>query len=331
MRALVSGGAGFVGSHLVDLLLARGHAVTVVDNFVTGRPENLRHITTRRLRLVRADVARTPHAAYDRIYHLASPASPDAYSEIPVATLLTNAVGTRRLLEIARRSHARFLLASTSEVYGDPLEHPQRESYWGNVDPIGPRAAYDEGKRFAEALTVAYVREYLVDARIARIFNAYGPRMRLDDGRMPAAFIVAALRGEPIPVHGDGAQTRSLCYVEDIARGLIAAMERGHAGEAYNIGRADEQSVLAFARLVRRATRSRSSIVFVAGRPQDIQRRRPDIRKAVRQLGWRPRTPLTAGLKRTIVWYRGRLAGGARRSDASRHAPRAAALEAAQR
>ena len=315
MRVLVSGGAGFVGSHLVDLLLAQGHGVRVVDNFVTGRPENLRHITTRRLRLVRADVARAPHGAYNRVYHLASPASPEAYREIPVATLLTNAVGTRRLLEIARRSHARFLLASTSEVYGDPQQHPQRESYWGNVDPIGPRAAYDEGKRFAEALTVAYVREYLVDARIARIFNAYGPRMRLDDGRMPAAFIVAALRGEPVPVHGDGAQTRSLCYVEDIARGLIAAMEHGRAGEAYNIGRTDELTVLEFARRVKRATGSRSAIVFVPGRPQDIKRRRPDTHKASRELGWRPRTTLAAGLTRTIAWYRERLASTSRGSE----------------
>jgi nucleoside-diphosphate-sugar epimerase len=225
---------------------------------------------------------------------------------------MVNAVGTRRLLEIARASRARFLLASTSEVYGDPLEHPQAETYWGNVDPIGPRSQYDEGKRFAEALTIAFVRQYLINARIVRIFNAYGPRMAINDGRMPSTFIVAALRGEPIPVHGDGTQTRSLCYVEDTAAGLIAAMERGTSGEVYNIGRPDEVTVLDFAERVRRAAASRSPIVQIAGRPQEIRRRCPDPTKAERALGWSPQTSLDQGLDRTIAWYRSRLTVGER-------------------
>ena len=304
MRVLVAGGAGFVGSHLVDLLLERRDRVVVLDNLATGSAKNLAHIRSSRLTFVRANVARTPTGKYDRIYHLASPASPDAYGRLAVETLFANALGTRRLLDIARTSSARFLLASTSEVYGDPLEHPQRETYWGNVDPIGPRSQYDEGKRFAEALTVAYVRQYGVDGRIVRIFNSYGPRMQVDDGRMPAAFIAAAVAGRPIPVQGDGSQTRSLCFVGDTARGLIAAMERGRAGEVYNIGRPDEMSVLQFAERVRRLARSSSEIEFVPGRPQDIRQRRPDASKAAKELGWRARTTLTKGLRETIEWYR---------------------------
>ncbi|MDQ2912140.1 MAG: GDP-mannose 4,6-dehydratase [Chloroflexota bacterium] len=307
MRVLVAGGAGFVGSHLVDLLLAGGHRVVVVDNMITGGSENLAHHKTRRLSLVRTDVSRAPHGRFDRVYHLASPASPEAYGRFAIRTLLANALGTRRLLEIARVARAKFLLASTSEVYGDPTEHPQAETYWGNVNPIGPRSQYDEGKRFAEALTVAYVREKKVDARIVRIFNSYGPRMRVDDGRMPSSFIAAALRGDPIPVHGDGMQTRSLCFVGDTASGLIAAMERGDPGEVYNIGRSDEMTVLEFARQVRRAVGSGSRIEFVPGRPEDIKRRRPDGTKAKRQLGWAPATTLAVGLKHTVAWYRTKL------------------------
>jgi len=293
-----------LGSHLVDLLLDRGDRVVVVDNLATGSARNLAHIASSRLTFVRANVARTPMGKYQRIYHLASPASPEAYGRMAVETLFANALGTRRLLDIARASRARFLLASTSEVYGDPLEHPQRETYWGNVDPIGPRSQYDEGKRFAEALTVAYVRQYGVNARIVRIFNAYGPRMQTDDGRMPAAFIAAALAHRPIPIQGDGSQTRSLCFVGDTARGLIAAMDRGQTGEVYNIGRPDEMSVLEFAKRVRRLARSSSEIAFVPGRPQDIRQRRPDCSKATKELGWRARTTLSEGLRKTIDWYR---------------------------
>jgi dTDP-glucose 4,6-dehydratase len=309
MRVLVAGGAGFVGSHLVDRLIADGNDVVVVDDLCTGSMENLAHIDSRRLEVVLADAAQAPAIRdLDRVYNLASPASPEAYTRLSIETLMVNAVGTKRLLDIARDAGARFLLASTSEVYGDPLRHPQDEMYWGNVDPIGPRSQYDEGKRFAEALTVAYHRRFATDARIARIFNSYGPRMAMDDGRMPTAFIVAALRDDAIRVHGDGSQTRSLCYVEDTVAGLVAAMERGRAGDVYNVGRSDEISVLEFAERVRRAASSRSQIALVPGRSQDIHRRRPDPTKSKRELGWSPRTPLDVGLGLTIDWYRSRLA-----------------------
>jgi len=304
VRALVAGGAGFVGSHLVDLLVGEGDDVVVVDNLLTGSPANLAHLPTDRVALVRGDAESAADGRFDRVYHLASPASPEAYDRHQVATLMANSAGTKRLLDVAERCGARFLLASTSEVYGDPLEHPQRETYWGNVDPIGPRSMYDEGKRFAEALAVAYVRERGADARIVRIFNAYGPRMQLDDGRMPSSFVAAALRGRSLPVHGDGAQTRSLCFVGDTVRGLHAAMERGRPGEVYNIGRADEISVLDFARTVIAAASSESRIEMVPGRPQDIQRRCPDGTKSERELGWRPAVALADGLRETIAWYR---------------------------
>jgi dTDP-glucose 4,6-dehydratase len=305
VRVLVAGGAGFVGSHLIDLLVAAGDEVVALDNLLTGSPRNIDHFPKDRVTLVRGDAERAPDGEFDRIYHLASPASPEAYDRNQVATLMANSAGTHRLLDIAEACSARFLMASTSEVYGDPLEHPQRESYWGNVDPIGPRSMYDEGKRFAEALTVAYVRERGANARIVRIFNAYGPRMQLNDGRMPSTFIAAAIEGRPIPVHGDGSQTRSLCYVGDTVRGLHAAMERGRAGEVYNIGRPDEVTVAEFARIVVRAADSPSEIRFVDGRPQDIARRCPDATKAERELGWRAAVTLPEGLRGTISWYRG--------------------------
>ncbi|HEY6202665.1 MAG TPA: NAD-dependent epimerase/dehydratase family protein [Candidatus Limnocylindria bacterium] len=304
MRVLVAGGAGFVGSHLVELLVEQGDHVTVVDNLLTGSTRNLAHLARPSLDFVRQDAESAPDGNFDRVYHLASPASPEAYGRNQVATLMANSAGTKHLLDVAARAGARFLMASTSEVYGDPLVHPQPESYWGNVDPIGPRSMYDEAKRFAEALVVAYVRERGADARISRIFNAYGPRMQLNDGRMPSTFIAAAIRGEPIPVHGDGSQTRSLCYVMDTARGLIATMERGTPGSVYNIGRADEVSVLEFAQIVARATGRMTPIHFVPRRPQDIQRRCPDTTMAERDLGWRATTPIDEGLRATLAWYR---------------------------
>jgi len=304
MRVLVAGGAGFVGSHLVEALAANGDDILVVDNLLTGTAANLAHLDRERVTLIERDVEDAPDGAFDRVYHLASPASPEAYGRHQVATLSANSDGTRRLLDIAEAGGARFLLASTSEVYGDPLEHPQRETYWGNVDPIGPRSMYDEGKRFAEALTVAYVRERGADARIVRIFNAYGPRMQLADGRMPSTFIAAALRGDVLPVHGDGTQTRSLCYVKDTVRGLFDAMERGRTGEVYNIGRPDEFTVHEFARRVIEAAESRSTVEFIPARPQEIQRRCPDATKARRELGWTPHTTLDQGLRDTIAWYR---------------------------
>jgi nucleoside-diphosphate-sugar epimerase len=309
LRVLVAGGAGFVGSHLVEVLLALGDEVVVVDNLLTGSAANLAHLPADRISLVRGDAEQAPDGEYDRVYHLASPASPEAYGSHQVATLVVNSAGTKRLLDVAERARARFLLASTSEVYGDPLVHPQPETYWGNVDPVGPRSMYDEGKRFAEALVSAYVRERGADARIARIFNAYGPRMQLHDGRMPSTFIAAAIRGQPIPVHGDGLQTRSLCYVGDTARGMVAAMERGMVGEAYNIGRTEEISVLDFARLVAGAARAGSPISFVPGRPQDIARRCPDTTKATRDLGWIATTSLDDGLRVTLAWYRNVIKG----------------------
>ena len=303
MRALVTGGAGFLGSHLVDALLNEGHKVTVVDNLVTGRLENLAHIRSSRLRILRVDASRAPADRYDAVFHLASPASPIAYGRLQRTTLITNAMGTLRTLKIASNSGARYLLTSTSEVYGDPAVHPQPETYWGNVNPVGPRSSYDEGKRFAEALTIAFVRETRLDARIVRIFNTYGPRMRIDDGRMPSTFIVAALKGDPIPVEGSGQQTRSLCYVDDMIRGLLAAFASGRAGQIYNLGNPREQTVLRFAKMVLSASGSTSPIVFVPERSQDIQRRRPDITKARRELRWRPKVSLETGLRRTISEY----------------------------
>ena len=304
MRVLVAGGAGFVGSHLVDVLVERGDEVVVLDNLLTGSVANLAHLPTERLSLVRGDAETAPDGDFDRVYHLASPASPEAYGLHQVATLMANSAGTKRLLDVAEHAHARFLLASTSEIYGDPLVHPQPETYWGNVDPIGPRSMYDEGKRFSEALTVAYVRERGADARIVRIFNAYGPRMQLNDGRMPSSFIAAALRNQPLPVHDDGTQTRSLCYVGDTAGGILAAMERGRPGEVYNVGRSDEMTVVGFARAVIGAVGTKSAIEFIPGRSQDIQRRCPDSSKAERELGWRATVDLARGLASTIAWYR---------------------------
>lgn len=305
-KVLVTGGAGFLGSHLVSRLLRRNIEVHVVDTFITGRVDNLESGSrAHRGRLVvhARDAAEAPFGKYELVYHLASPASPPFYLQHQRETLLVNSLGTLRTLEIAARSHARYLLASTSEIYGDPLLHPQPETYWGNVNPIGPRSSYDEGKRFAEALVVAFVREVHLDARIVRIFNTYGPRMRPDDGRMPSAFIVAALEGRPVCVEGSGRQTRSLCYIDDTIEGIIAAMERGRPGEAYNIGRPEEVTVKAFAQKVIRLARSPSTIRFVRGREEDIRRRKPDIRKARRELGWRPRVPLDRGLLRTIAWF----------------------------
>jgi dTDP-glucose 4,6-dehydratase len=313
MRILIAGGAGFLGSRLVPKLLARGHDLVVVDSFTTGVRTHLAVRPKRgSLRVVHADVSRAPHGRYDRVYHLAAAASPIAYAVRQVATLQAHAQGTQRLLEICERSGARFLLTSSSEVYGDPLVHPQPETYRGNVDPTGPRSCYDEGKRFAEALAVAFVRERGVDARIVRIFNAYGPGMRPDDGRMPAAFVVAALRGEPIQIHGDGSQTRSLCYVDDTCEGLIATMERGRTGEPYKIGRRDEVTVRQFAELVLRLSGSSSRIERLPQRTQDVSRRQPDTRKARRDLGWTPKVPLRVGLQRTIRYYRALLGIGGR-------------------
>jgi len=317
MRFAVTGAAGFIGSHLVDRLLADGHEVVGVDNLVTGSSANLAHLRGEgRFELVEADVcAPLDHPLLegdlDGVYHLASPASPVHYLRLPLETLRTGSEGTRNTLELARSKGARLLLASTSEVYGDPDVHPQREDYWGNVNPVGPRSVYDEAKRYAEALASACAREGLCDVRIARIFNTYGPRMALEDGRALPEFISAALRGEDIPVFGDGSQTRSFCYVSDLVDGLVrlwgADLEGPDAARPVNLGNPVEITILELAREVIDLTGSSSEIVFRPLPQDDPRRRRPDITRAREALGWEPRVERRDGLASTIEDFRRRL------------------------
>ncbi|ALG89214.1 MULTISPECIES: UDP-glucuronic acid decarboxylase family protein [Actibacterium] len=307
LTALVAGGAGFVGSHLCDALLARGIRVVCVDNFHTGRRSNVAPLENdHNFRLVEADVATDPlpEEPVDWIFNLASPASPPHYQADPVRTMMTNVVGTRNLLALAAQSGARYLQASTSEVYGDPELHPQREDYWGHVNPIGIRACYDEGKRAAESLCYDHRRDLGVDVRVARIFNTYGPRMRSDDGRIVSNFLVQALEGRDLTVYGDGSQTRSFCYVSDLVRGLIAlaAVEATPAGPV-NLGNPAEISVLDLARLILRAIPSSSEIVFHPLPSDDPRRRQPDIGLARDLLGWEPRVPFHEGLASTAAWF----------------------------
>lgn len=311
MKILVAGGAGFIGSHLCEALLAAGHGVMAVDNLLTGSRDNLvpwGH--SPRFQFIEHDLSLPlpPELSADIICHLASPASPASYHRYAVETMLVNSLGTYHLLELARRDQSRFLLASTSEAYGEPLEHPQTETYWGNVNPIGPRSCYDEGKRFAEALTITYYRRYALDGRIMRIFNCYGPRSDPEDGRMVPNFITQALRGVPITVYGDGQQTRSLCYVSDMVRGIMAlALAQGLAGEVFNLGSPEEHPVLRYAEMIKELAGSSSSIVHTPPREEEVSRRRPDIRKARERLGWEPRVSLKEGLRLTIQWFRSRL------------------------
>jgi nucleoside-diphosphate-sugar epimerase len=306
MRLLITGGAGFIGSNLCESLLAQGHAVTAVDNLITGFVSNIEHLLGHpRFQFMETDTVLLPHLEVDAVFHLASPASPVGYGSHPIETLVANSEGTRRVLDVTRQAGARFLLASTSEIYGDPLEHPQRETYFGNVDPVGPRSCYDEGKRYAEALTVAYGREYGVDARIVRIFNCYGPRNAPEDGRMVPTFVCQALRNEPITIYGDGRQTRSLCYVSDMVAGLEAAMFRpATGGGIFNLGNPQELTIEQFAAVIRELARSLSPIVHLEARPGEIARRRPDIERARRELGWLPLVGYRDGLTMTIDWYR---------------------------
>ncbi|MFD3728478.1 UDP-glucuronic acid decarboxylase family protein [Streptomyces sp. NPDC058671] len=306
MRAVVTGGGGFVGSHLCERLLARGNEVVCVDDLSTGRAENIAHLLDHaRFRFVHQDVTEGLEipGRVDAVYHLASPASPLDYLRLPVETLLVGSYGTRNALELARRDDAAFLLTSTSEVYGDPQVHPQPESYWGNVNPIGPRSVYDEAKRFGEALTAAYRRTHGVRTTIVRIFNTYGPRMRADDGRAVPAFFTQALAGLPLTVHGDGSQTRSLCYVDDLVEGLVSALEAGVPGPV-NLGNPEEVTVRELALAVREVCASTSVLTFVPRPEDDPSLRRPDISAAHRELGWAPRTPLAEGLARTVTWFR---------------------------
>ena len=304
-HAVITGGAGFVGSHLVDRLLREGRRVTVLDNLVTGRLENLHAWEGNRLlRFVHQDVTEFLHVPgeVDAVLHLASPASPEDYRALPIQTLKVGSLGTHKALGLAREKGARFLMASTSEVYGDPLVHPQPEDYWGNVNPIGERGVYDEAKRFAEALALAYHRTHGLEVRIARIFNTYGPRMRPDDGRAIPTFIDQAMRNVPITVHGDGSQTRSFGYVDDTVDGLYRLLLSDCDGPV-NIGNPDEHTVLELAQAVIAACGSSSEIRFVARPPDDPAQRRPDITLARTKLGWEPVVPLAEGLARTIDWY----------------------------
>ena len=317
MKALVTGGAGFNGSHLCDRLLELGHEVIALDNLITGNGRNITHLAGEpRFRFLQQDVAEPFDAPVDLVFHLASPASPKGYYEYPVETALANSLGTHRALELALKHGARFLLASTSEAYGDPLEHPQREEHWGHVNPVGPRSCYDESKRFAEALTVAYVRARGLDARIVRIFNTYGPRMDPGDGRMLPNFITWALQGRALVIYGDGSFTRSLCYVSDLVAGLERAMFCPQtSGRVFNLGNPDEHTVREYAELVRSSTGTDVEIRFEPARQDDPTRRRPDIARARQALGWEPRVPLAEGMQRTVDWFRqtlGVAAGSAR-------------------
>ncbi len=306
MRILVSGGAGFVPSHLCDLLLSQGHEVVALDNFITGHRRNLATLSQNSaFELVEADVSvGVPVAGrFDRIYHLASPASPIDYVELPFETLYAGSDGTRNLLERARLDGARFLLASTSEVYGDPAVHPQVESYWGNVNPIGVRSVYDEAKRYAEALTMAYLRYHKVETRIVRIFNTYGPRMRPHDGRVMPAFCSQALRGEPLTVFGDGLQTRSFCYVTDLVRGLHGLMESSLT-EPCNVGNPHEMTMLELAQYINRFTGNTAGILHRPLPSDDPTRRKPDIARARANFGWEPVVGFDEGVERTVAYFR---------------------------
>jgi dTDP-glucose 4,6-dehydratase len=308
-RALVAGGAGFLGSHICDRLLADGWSVVCVDNFVTGDIENVGHLRDRAdFELLEADITGdlTLPGPYAAVLNFASPASPVDYLDLPIETMKVGSIGTLNLLEVARTNGARFLLASTSEVYGDPLVHPQPESYWGNVNPVGPRAVYDEAKRFSEALTTAYRGHYGVDTAIIRIFNTYGPRMRPGDGRAIPNFISQALTGEPLTVAGDGLQTRSVCYVDDLVDGIVRLLNSRHVGPV-NVGNPHEISMLDLANTIRELTRSASSVRYVARPVDDPTVRRPDISLARELLEWSPGVQREEGLLRTIEWFRTRL------------------------
>ncbi|MFZ9899074.1 MAG: UDP-glucuronic acid decarboxylase family protein [Gemmatimonadaceae bacterium] len=313
MRVLITGVAGFLGSHLADRFLLDGHEVVGLDNFLTGNPDNIAHLMgDERFSFIRHNISEFTYVAgpLDGVLHFASPASPVDYLELPIQTLKVGSLGTHNALGVALAKGARFLLASTSEVYGDPLVHPQPESYWGNVNPVGPRGCYDEAKRFAEAMTMAYHRAQGVDTRIVRIFNTYGPRMRPSDGRVVSNFIMQALRGEALTVYGDGSQTRSFCYVSDEVEGIYRLFHSGET-QPVNIGNPDEFTVRQLAELVIEMTGSASAITALPLPADDPKVRQPDITRARSVLGWTPAVPLREGLRATIDYFRG-LPGSAR-------------------
>ncbi len=308
-RVVITGGAGFIGSHLVEAFLARGDRVVVVDNLLTGSRQNVaRHEGSPSFEFVQRDVCQGIFLSgpVDAVLHFASPASPRDYLEHPIPTLKVGALGTHAALGLARAKGAKFLIASTSEVYGDPEVHPQSETYWGHVNPIGPRGVYDEAKRYAEAMTMAYHRVHGIETRIVRIFNTYGPRMRLRDGRALPEFLSQALTGLPITVHGDGSQTRSFCFVEDTVAGILTVLDKA-GPDPVNVGAPGEITILELAKKVIAATGSRSTITHVPAMVDDPRRREPDLTRA-RALGWGPKTPLAAGLERTVAYFREALA-----------------------
>lgn len=313
MKCLVAGGAGFIGSHLCDKLLAKNHKVVCVDNLLTGRKKNINHLQKEKnFTFLKWDVIKPlpNNLEVEAVFHLASPASPNKDSELsylkhPIETLLANSIGTKNLLDLSLKCKALFLFASTSEVYGDPKTHPQPETYWGNVNPVGIRSCYDEAKRFGESITMAYHRKFNLDTRIIRIFNTYGPRMDPNDGRVIVNFIKQALEEKPLTVFGDGSQTRSFCYIDDMVEGLIRAMFKTNAkGEIVNIGNPDEYSILETAKLVKDKIGTKSAIVFSPLPEDDPTRRKPDIAKAEKLLDWSPQIPLSVGLEKTISYMK---------------------------
>ncbi len=305
MRILITGGAGFLGSHLCDRFIEEGYEVICMDNLCTGSRNNIKHLEgTPNFEYVRHDVSQfiRVDGSLDAVLHFASPASPVDYTRMPIQTLKVGALGTHNALGLAKAKGAKFLLASTSEVYGDPLVRPQPESYWGNVNPIGPRGVYDEAKRFAEALTMAYRRVHKMDTKIARIFNTYGPRMRMDDGRVVPNFLNQALRGEPLTVYGDGSQSRSFCYVSDMIEGICRLLE-SKENEPVNLGNPREMTIMEFAKKVLEITGSGSEIVYKPLPVDDPKTRQPDISKAKKVLGWEPKVGLEEGLRKTLDWF----------------------------
>ncbi len=304
-RIVITGAAGFIGSHLSEALLDRGHSVVGIDNLLTGDTANIAHLAGRDFVFIKHDVTNyiNVDGPVDVVLHWASPASPIDYLELPIPTLKVGALGTHKALGLAKAKNARFVIASTSEVYGDPLEHPQKETYWGNVNPIGPRGVYDEAKRFAEAMTTAYHRYHGLDAKIVRIFNTYGPRMRLRDGRAVPAFMSQALRGEDVTIFGSGQQTRSFCYVSDLVDGIIRLME-SNVNDPVNIGNPQEMTIEAIARMIIKLTGSKSKLVYRPLPEDDPKVRQPDITRARELLGWEPKVGLEEGLTRTLEYFR---------------------------
>jgi len=306
VRVLISGGAGFIGSHLCDFFIKQNNEVICVDNFITGQQENISHLLGNpKFHFINADVSEplTVDLEVSAILHFASPASPKDFTKYPIQIMRANGFGTYHLLELARRKQARVLLASTSEIDGDPLVQPQSENYWGNVNPIGVRSVYDESKRFAEALAFAYKRKFGIAIRIARIFNTYGPRMRVLDGRVVPNLILRALRGEPLTIYGDGSQTRSFCYIDDMVCGIVKLLD-ADISEPVNLGNPDEFTILELANLIIELTGTKSSLEFIPLPQDDPKKRKPDISKAKRLLSWEPKVSLRQGLKKTIDWFK---------------------------